>query len=266
MSIDRGDITKLRFEVRNAVENLADPDEIILIITPPDGVQIERKWPEGSGITHESTGIFSTLVEATQADGWDYRWETIGAIELAESGSFFVEGDAFEQLPEAWFTVRQLKDTHPQFKKLQDVSETYARSTVIPKAEDFVTKFISPSEGWSSTTVPPDVRRVAMNYAVNRILADDENIRIAQARGQPRFTVAGDEVVLDLSLNRNPLLSLEDEQILMDWRGKYNQSTHTDKIVVASEGDKYDEAPGGGSKPATDYVRRDRIPPYFAGQ
>lgn len=165
-----------------------------------------------------------------------------------------------------WFTFDDLKTAYPEFKKIQDASDSYVTNTIIPKAQDYVAKFVGISVPWDDGDVPDDILRVTMNYAVNSILADDENIRMAQARGQPRFTVAGDEVVLDLSLGRNPLLSLEDEAILMEWRAQFTQLTHTDKIVVRSEGDRYDSAPGGGDRgEATDYVRGDR-PSYFAGQ
>jgi hypothetical protein len=163
-----------------------------------------------------------------------------------------------------WFTFADLKQLYPQYKKVEDASEQWVNNTVIPKAQDYVSKFVSPPEPWTDGSVPGDILRVAQNYAVNKILADDETVRIAQARGQPEFTVSGDTVPLDLSLGRNPLLSVEDEAILLDWADRYHKNLHLDKVTVRSQGKRYDNSQGGDTNPpSVDYVDDDGLPGYF---
>ncbi len=117
----------------------------------------------------------------------------------------------------SWFTLEELQQLYPHYKKVQDAPSQFVKDVVIPKSEDFVLGFIGGSaKTWTLAETPAEVIRVAKNYAVNRILADDENVKIAQARGQPSFMVAGDQINLDLSPGRNPLLSPEDEAILIE--------------------------------------------------
>lgn len=164
-----------------------------------------------------------------------------------------------------WFDHADLKADFPQFVKVANASNVWVENTVIPKAEDYINGWTTRvGEAWTDENVPEVLKRIAKNYAVNVILADDEAVRIAKARGQPRFTVSGDEVPLDLNLGRNPLLSLEDEEILKEWAEKLDNEVHTDKIVVRSEGKRYKNAAGGDTDPSSaDYIQDDGLPGYF---
>ncbi len=125
-----------------------------------------------------------------------------------------------------WFTFSNLK-TNFYFSKVQNATSaqiTYYDNIIIPEAINFVRRFTG--FPWDSTTVPVDAKAVAMNFAVHKILADDENIKIAQARGQASFTVAGDTVNLDLSPGRNPFLTTDDEEILMFYRDQNQAGLH----------------------------------------
>lgn len=161
----------------------------------------------------------------------------------------------------SWFTFEELKDGYP-FKKVQEAPEEYVTNTLIPQAEWFVQNYTG--EMWSAAPSGDDaiVLGVAKNYTVMKILGGDENVLIARARGQPSFTVAGDNIPLDLNLSRNPFLSVEDQAILDEYRVKNRDALRTDKIVVRTQGEAYDEA-GKPPRGATDYVSE--RPRYFRG-
>lgn len=162
-----------------------------------------------------------------------------------------------------WFSFSDLKNLFP-YKKVQNANQAYQQYInvqLIPSAINFVQRYT----GWTWATPPDEILMVARNYAVNMILADDENIKIAQARGQPSFIVSGDTVNLDLTLGRNPLLSDTDEAILEDWRAVSDQSIHVDKVVVRTQGQQYEDAEGRDTAGSTDYIREDRLPGYFGG-
>ncbi len=166
----------------------------------------------------------------------------------------------------AWFTLADLQADYP-YDKVANASSTFVESVTIPSIEGFIRSFIS-GDAYRWDLPPADVLLVAKNMAVNRILADDETIRIAQARGQPSITIAGDTINLDLTPGRNFLLSTEDEAVLTGLADGQRKVLHTDKVVVKSQGGKYTNAPGGDTNPSsTDLVRSDSgLPRYFTGQ
>jgi hypothetical protein len=147
-----------------------------------------------------------------------------------------------------WFSLADLQDAFPHYGKLQAASSTFVDGTIIPQVQWFILKYSL------ATDTDPVLTQVAKNYAVAKILGDDENIKIAQARGQSSLTIAGDQINLDLSQGRNFFLSAEDEAILNSYRERNLTAIHTDKQVVASQGVKYDPKRRG-----TDYTKDDGI-------
>lgn len=162
-----------------------------------------------------------------------------------------------------WFTLDDLKSKYP-YNKVQNAVANWVDDVIVPDAMRYVENYVLDS--WMDpASVPEDLLKVAKNYAVNKILADDENVRIAQARGQASFTIAGNQINLDLSLGRNPLLSPEDEQTLITWREKITLTPHTDRVAVKSQGatyetarDRYKRGPGDD-----EYIRRDYVLPMY---
>jgi hypothetical protein len=110
---------------------------------------------------------------------------------------------------------------------------------LIPQAVRFVESYVRQN---FSTLPPADLLGVAKNIAVNLILADDEAVRIAQARGQSSLTIAGDTVTFDTSVGRNPFLSPADEAILVEALAESDPGIHTDKSYVRADGGDYDAA------------------------
>lgn len=95
MSYERGNLTKLRFEVRNEAGDLADPSEVRLLIKPPAADDYPLTYPPSGDIVREDAGLYYSVLELIEAGTWEYRWETDGDPEADKSGSVFVEGDAF---------------------------------------------------------------------------------------------------------------------------------------------------------------------------
>lgn len=164
-------------------------------------------------------------------------------------------------MPTPWFSLAELKTLFPVYQKLQVANEQYVNNVIVPETVSFIKNYTGIDFG---DNPPEDILLIARRYAVGKILADDENVRIAQARGQPSFTVAGDTVSLDLAAGKNPFLTDEDETILGRYRDLTDVSLHVDKITVASQGHKYQQARGRDWKKATDYTRDD-YPRYPAG-
>ncbi len=149
----------------------------------------------------------------------------------------------------SWFTFEDLKAVYP-YAKVQQADDVYVNSVLIPDA----VRFVQGAVAQTYDTPPADILGIARNYAVNKILGEDENVRIARARGQSSFTVAGDTVTIDLSTN--PFLSQEDKSIIEDIRNGKDTQIHTDKVVVRTSGTDYKNPMG-----PTEYTR-DR-PTYF---
>lgn len=164
-----------------------------------------------------------------------------------------------------WFDYQDLKDLFP-YKKIQNASsatQTYINNVLIKEAINFIQNYT----GFFWTVPPDEILLVAERYAVNKILADDENVQIAHARRQPSFTVAGDTVNLDLTVGLNPFLSEEDEVVLTAWRDQSKDGLHVDKVFVKSAGNEYDDAVGRGSR-VSEYIRGDGylLPGYLTGR
>lgn len=164
---------------------------------------------------------------------------------------------------EPWFTFDDLKADYP-YSKIQNAVTaeiTFVNNILIPEAMQFVQSYT----GFTWTTPPDEIKRVAKNYTVNRILGDDENIRIAHMRRQQNLVVAGDTINLDLSLGQNPYLSEADQIVLDDWRNQSKEGIHVDKVRVKSQGSDYENATGRGKSSPPDFVRADSVPGYFTG-
>jgi hypothetical protein len=166
-------------------------------------------------------------------------------------------GGGYSLMATDWFVYDDLRPDYT-YHKVQAINslpleEQHVNNVLIPRAINYVESAIG--QQWDKTTVPADLLLVAKNIAVNMILADDENVKIAQARGQPSFTVAGDQVVLDLTPGRNPFLSDADEAVILFYQQKFERELHVDKVRVQSQGDLYDEAVGRGTEAPVDYVR-----------
>jgi hypothetical protein len=161
-----------------------------------------------------------------------------------------------------WFSYEVLAAQYP-YKKVQnaDLAQiTYVDNILIPTAMSFVQGYTGIRFG---DNPPEDILLVTKNYAVNLILGDDETIKIAQSRGQPSVTVAGDTISLDLSPGSNPYLSTEDEMVLDRYRDTSDSSLHIDKVRVRSQGTLYRDARGRTDQPSAEYVQHDLSGPWY---
>lgn len=95
MSYDRGDTAQIDLETLNAAKEPADPASLKLLILPPSGKLIERKYPPEGEILKVGVGIYKSLVELKESGEWNYRWETTGTPQIAEIGNLWVRSDPF---------------------------------------------------------------------------------------------------------------------------------------------------------------------------
>ena len=112
MSIDRGDIRRLNFEVRDSEDRLTDPTELKLFIQPPEeGTEIRREYPPSGDIVREDIGLYSSELELDEDGLWSFRWETKGVVQVSEEGTIYVDGGAFDPGPDLGVyapTVREI--------------------------------------------------------------------------------------------------------------------------------------------------------------
>ncbi len=150
-----------------------------------------------------------------------------------------------------WFTLQDLRDRHTNYTKLAAANDTSVNAHIIPGAIRYLLSYVGQNYSADNHAL---LVEIAKNYVVNRILADDEAIMIARARGQNSITVAGETISLDLTQGRNWWLSPQDEAALNDIRGPDLSDIHTDKMAVRTQGLLYSQALGSLD---TDYVKRD---------
>ena len=91
MSLDKGDIARVILEdVRDEDGELADPEELTLLIRKPNGEEETREYPPEGAIVRESKGNFYSTLELDEAGEWTYLWSTVGAPTLVERGRLLV--------------------------------------------------------------------------------------------------------------------------------------------------------------------------------
>ncbi len=165
-------------------------------------------------------------------------------------------GEAAEGQNATWFSPDDLKARYPSLRTLQ-AKEDVELAEHIETATSWVEGAVS-----SQFTTPPDeLLGVAYRFARNLALGSDENVLIARARGQASFTVSGEAMTIDLT--RNPYLDIADVELVARMRKDLDGQMFTDKVVVRSQGTRYEDAVQESD--ASEYVRPDstRLRPTY---
>lgn len=91
--INIGDVRRVSVVFTNAGSAVADPTTIKLHVRKPFSAQATSyTYGVGGTIVKDSTGNYHADLSLDTAGTWYYEWEGTGAVEVAEEGSFFVEG------------------------------------------------------------------------------------------------------------------------------------------------------------------------------
>lgn len=91
---DLGDEVRVTATFTNDDEDLSDPSSITVRVLPPGGETVVYTYdPEGDppgAVDRESEGVYTLTLEPAIPGRWVYRFETTGAVLVADERVFWV--------------------------------------------------------------------------------------------------------------------------------------------------------------------------------
>lgn len=202
-----------------------------------------------------------TTNEATAIDGY-YRLRFVDAdTNTWTSGNL---RPASGVTTNNWFTLEDLQQQYPNYPKIQTANAGIVDTVDIPAIQNWLLNYVGPA--YDETLHKATLITIAKSYLFRRLLADDNAIQIARARGQTSLTVAGETINIDLSKGGNFWLTEEEQEILKEMRGPDLSDIHTDKAAVRGDALYVERNQGLGH---TEYVQDDHPadrPGYISGR
>lgn len=165
MSYDIGDVKKLPLaNIVGEDGKPADPEAITLTILRPSGT-IESHSLESAEVEKEGEGSYSFMLELDEAGVWQYRWVTVGGVDLAEPGILIVSPDTIvTDFADPTFTIADIwaRSAYLQAKFPRGASEAqlgFLVGAVAPLVGTITGRIIAGTPGES---VPPSLYEVEL--------------------------------------------------------------------------------------------------------
>jgi uncharacterized protein YfaS (alpha-2-macroglobulin family) len=80
-----GQVVRISTLVKNQADALADPSQLTLTITKPDGSTITKVFGVDNDLIKDAVGTYHLDLTTDQRGGWSYRWHSTGALVTASS-------------------------------------------------------------------------------------------------------------------------------------------------------------------------------------